>query len=602
MKTRPKFLMPVILALLVLPFASAGGAWAQGQNSIHAKVDRTSLSTGETLLLTITASSSSILNAPRPQMPELAGFNVVGTSTSSQISIVNGATTSQVVYLYQLQPYETGELVIEPVTLTVEGQTYSTQPIAVQVSQGSGAPAPAGAAASAAASAPSNDQPAVTAAELSGQDHFIEAIVDNPAPYVGEQVTYTFRYYTAVNSWDQPRYQPPAFTGFWSEPQQDQQEYRAQAGRRVYRVTELRTILFPSVVGPVTIEPARLVISGGFFSRGQTLQTKPVELSVQPLPAGAPESFAGAVGQFALQASVDTTSGAVNEPLTWRVTLSGRGNLNAAPDPAWPELDGWRSFESEATLHTEVRDGELVGSRSYEHLLVPSVQGEHTLPVLEYAYFDPATGQYQVIQTEPISVSVTAGDPSAAGYEAPVDRLPMTADPGQPVERLASDIRHLKPVPDGLGASDNSLAASGLYWAAWAFPLVGAAGFFAWQRRQRFLENNLGVARSSQARRKARRALAQARRQNGSASQAAGQILVAYLADKLNQPVAGLTHQALAGLLAERGLRSDLVERVDVLLVTSELGRFAPGADDPGHTRTLLQEVDTLIATLEKEL
>ena len=76
-------------------------------------------------------------------MPSLAGFNVVGTSTSSQISIINGATTSQVVYLYQLQPYETGELIIEPITLTLGGQTYSTQPIAVQVSQGSSAPAPA---------------------------------------------------------------------------------------------------------------------------------------------------------------------------------------------------------------------------------------------------------------------------------------------------------------------------------------------------------------------------------------------------------------------------------------------------------------------------
>ena len=602
MKTRTKLVTPIILALLVLPFAGIGTAWAQGPGPIHAEVDRTALSTGETVLLTITASSTSILDAPRPNLPALAGFNIVGTSTSSQISIINGATTSQVVYLYQLQPYETGELVIEPITLTLNGQTYSTQPIAVQVSQGSSAPAPASAPASAAASPSSNAQPAVTSEELSGQDLFVEALVDNPAPYVGEQVTYTFRFYTAVNSWDQPQYTPPAFTGFWSEPQQDQQEYRAQAGRRVYRVTELRTILFPSVVGPVTIDPARLVIPGGFFSRGQTLQTKPVELNVQPLPPGAPESFAGAVGQFSLEAKMDAASGAVNEPLTWRVTLHGRGNLNAAPDPAWPEIDGWRSFESEATLHTEVRDGELVGTRTYERLLVPSVQGEHTLPALQYAYFDPATGQYQVIQTEPIAVSIAAGDPGAAGYQVPADGNQVPADPGQPAEQLASDIRHLKPVPDSLGVSDEPLAMSGLYWAAWAFPLVGAAGFFAWQRRQRFLENNLGIARSSQARRKARKALAQARKQNGSALHAAGQILTAYLADKLNRPVAGLTHQALAGLLTERGLQADLIERVDVLLVTSELGRFAPGADEPGHTRSLLQEVDTLIAALEKEL
>jgi hypothetical protein len=599
MKTRTKLLMPIILAALVLPLAGVSTAWAQDPGPIHAEVDRTALSTGETLLLTITASSTSIFDAPRPQMPDLQGFNVVGTSTSSQISIINGAITSQVLYLYQLQPYEAGELVIAPVRLTLGGQTYSTQPITVQVSQGSRAPAPT--------SPPSNAQQAVTSEELSGQDLFVEALVDNPAPYVGEQVTYSFLFYEAANLSDQPQYQPPAFTGFWSEPLQDQQEYRIQAGGRTYRVTELRTILFPSVVGSITIEPARLVIPGGFFNRGQTLQTKPVDLNVQPLPPGAPESFAGAVGQFSLQATLDATSGAVNEPLTWHVTLSGQGNFNAAPDPAWPEIDGWRSFESEATLHTEVRDGELVGSRTYERLLVPSVEGETTLPALQYAYFDPATGQYQVIQTEPIAVSIAAGDPGAAGYQPATGNQDASgdlaaADPKQPVEQLASDIRHLKPVPAHLGASDQPLAASGLYWAAWAFPLVGAAGFFAWQRRQRYLENNLDIARSSQARKKARKALSQARKQNGNASHAAGQILMAYLADKLNQPVAGLTHQALAGLLAERGLQPNLVERVDVLLVTSELGRFAPGADEPDHTRSLLQEVDTLIAALEKEL
>ena len=187
MKTRNKLLMPIILALLVLPFAGVGTAWAQdpdqGSGPIHAEVDRTALSTGETLLLTITASSTSILDAPRPQMPHLQGFNVVGTSTSSQISIINGATTSQVIYLYQLQPYEVGSLIIEPITLTLGGQTYSTQPIAVQVSQGSSAPA--------AASAPSIAQTAVTSEELTGQDLIVEAQVDNPQNYVGEQLTNT---------------------------------------------------------------------------------------------------------------------------------------------------------------------------------------------------------------------------------------------------------------------------------------------------------------------------------------------------------------------------------------------------------------------------
>jgi hypothetical protein len=594
MRSKTKYLIAIILAALMLPFVGIGTAQGQGAGPIHAEVDRTSLSTGETLLLTVTVSSNSMLTAPRPNMPALQGFNIASTSSSSQISIINGAMSSQEVYRYLLQPYEAGDLVIEPISISLGGQTYSTQPITIRVSQGAGAPAPA--------PAPSNGQPVASSAELAGQDLYAEAVVENPTPYVGQQVAYVFRFYQAVNLWAQPNYEPPAFTGFWSESQSTEQQYQAQAAGRIYRVTEIRTVLFPSVVGPVTIEPARLTIPRSLFQSGRTFQTQPVEMDVRPLPAGAPAGFNGAVGQFALSATVDTTQTRVNEPLTWQVTLNGRGNLNAAPDPVWPEIDGWRSFESQATVNTEVREGQVIGSRGYERLLVPSAEGQFTIPSLEYVYFDPDAGQYQVLRTEPIPVSIAPGDPSAATvYQSAAGDLAAAADK-ETVDQLASDIRHLKPVPDGLALAGSPITSSALYWAAWVFPIVGALGYFAWQRRQRYWENNLGLARSSQARKKARKALAQARKRTDDAYSAASQILTTYLADKLDRPVAGLTHQALADLLAGNGVTSDLIERVEVILVTGELGRFAPGADDPDHARSLLQEVDVLIAALEKEL
>jgi hypothetical protein len=597
MKSKFRHLVPIVLAAICL--ALMGIATAQAQSPIHAEVDRTTLSTDETVVLTVSLSARSILSAPRLTMPPLPGFHIVGTSSSSQVSILNNSMSSQVVYVYRLQPYETGDLVIAPISMTMEGQTYSTEPITVHVTQGTGAPAPA----------PSSQQPARQPATVStgfaGQDLFAEAEVDVPAPYVGQQMVYTFRFYQAVNLWGQPQYEGPTFTGFWSEQQSNQQEYQVQAAGRIYGVTEIQTILFPSVVGPVTIDPARLTIPGGFFRSGKTLQTKPVELNVQPLPANAPEGFGGAVGQFSLKASVDTTQGRVNEPLTWKVTLSGQGNLNAAPDPVWPEMPGWRDFESQATVNTEIRDGRSVGSRVYERLLVPSAAGEHTIPPLEYVYFDPAAGQYQTIRTEPVPVSIAPGDPGAT-LTQPVTSSHTTPAEKEAVEQLANDIRHLKPVPSRLSSDEPSVTGSTLYWVAWAFPLFAAAGYFVWQRRQRYWENNVGLAKSSQARRKARRALAQAQKQKQDEGQAAysaaGQILTAYLSDKLNRPMAGLTHQASAEALFEKRVPSELVERVEVCLVTSELGRYAPGADNPDHAASLLKEVDSLIGALEKVL
>lgn len=587
---KPRTLMAIPLAFALL--LVAGLSTALAQSPITAEVDRAALSTDEALLLTVTINTSSALSMPRPLLPPLEGFAILGSSSSSQISIVNGDIRSVAIYTYRLQPYQAGDLLIEAVSVNLGGQLYTSQPIPIHVTQGGGAPA------SPAAPGPSTGQPAIISAELNGQDLFVEAEVDNSNPYVGEEVIYTFRFYQAVNLWDQPQFEGPAFTGFWSENQTDQQEYRIQAAGRIYNVTEVRTILFPSVLGPVTIEPARLMIPGGFFMSGRTLQSKPIELTVRPLPPDAPPGFAGAVGQFGLEATVDATEGRVNEPLAWQVTLSGRGNLKAVPDPTWPETADWRTFESQTATNSEVRDGHLMGNRVYERLLIPTRNGEFTIPALEYVYFDPDTGQYRTTRTEPITVSIAPGEPgSAAGQPQTgsnlVDGTALT------IEQASTDIRHLKPVPAELGLADQPVTQSGLYWAAWFFPLLGAVGYFAWQRRQRYREINQGLVRSSQARRKARKAL---KRAGGSEWAQAGQILTTYLADKLDRPVVGLTHQALAKVLAENRVSADLVERVEVLLDSSALGRFAPNADSQDLARSLLNEVDVLINALEKAL
>ena len=78
--------------------------------------------------------------------------------------------------------------------------------------------------------------------------------------------------------------------------------------------------------------------------------------------------------------------------------------------------------------------------------------------------------------------------------------------------------------------------------------------------------------------------------------------MTAYLSDKLDQPVAGLTHQALDAMLEAKGLRPELVERVNACLTDAELGRFSPEANDPAHATNLLKEIDILIGDLEKRL
>jgi len=588
MKPKAKHLLIPITVITLLLLCVAPG-YAQGNGVIAASVDRTRLSTDETLTLAVILNVD-VSNPPNPTLPSLEGFTIVGSGTSSQISIVNGAISTQLIYSYVMQPYATGDLVIDPISVTLNGQTYSTEPITVQVTQGTGTPP----------TAPSSNPSAPTSTEFRGQRYFVEAEVDNPTPFLGEQVIYAFRFYEAFEALGQPQYEAPAFTGFWTENQTDQSQYQVQAGGQFYNVTELRTALFPSMMGPITIEPARLIIPGGFFSSGANLQTQPVVVDVKPLPASAPANFNGAVGQFTLSGTLDTTQTRVNEPITWRVTLTGRGNLSALPDPVWPDMTQWRSFESQATANTQFQNGQVVGERVYERLLVPQAEGEYTIPGLEYTYFDPVTGEYQTMTTQPILVSVAPGDPAAGEAQ---NYVPMTDGQKESVEQLATDIRHLKPVPPKLSLGNQRVTESPLYWLAWSIPLLGITGNFIWQRRQRYWQNNSGLARSSQARKKAKKALSRVQTtEQGDVYSAAGQALTDYLADKLDQPVAGLTHQALATLLEDNGLEPALIKRVNLCLTDTELGRFSPEASYPAHAERLLKEIDILIGDLEKEL
>ena len=574
----PFALALVLLALWVQPLHAQSP-------SITAEVDRTNLSIGESLNLTVTISGSS--STPAPSLPDLDGFDMVSRSTASSISIVNGVMSTKVSFQYRLQPTREGTLTIEPISVTLDGRKYSTEPIQVDVTAGSSSSQP---------QAPLQPtQPGPQPSKLSGQDFFIDAEVDNKTPYLGQQMTYIFRYYQAATTFGQPRYEAPEFTGFWNKQESDQRQYSVTAANRRYVVVELRTVLFPTVVGPVTIEPGRLTIPGSLFQRDRSLSTQPVTLEVVPLPANAPPDFSGAIGQFSISSTLNTNSARVNEPLTLTVTLSGEGNIDTMPSPVWPELPGWRSFESAATTNTQVNDNRLGGNRIYERLLVPGDAGDFVIPAITYTFFDPEATEYRSVATEPIHVTVAPG-----ADQPPVPPIP--GDSKTTVERLATDIRHIKPVPPMLHSAGSELTDRTVYWAAWALPPLLFATALLWQRRRERLESNIGLMRSRQAHRNAARMLSEALASGSDPFSASGEILTTYVSDKLNQPVAGLTQDALGHQLALRGIESTLVDRVKATLIASERGRYAPADAPTSSEHEVLEETKTLISDLEKAI
>ena len=568
-----------VAAAIVLVCLSVLGTAAHAQSPpIRSEVDKTELKTGEVLTLTVTIAAEGGI-AAAPTLPVITNVNIVGRSQRSQVMTVNGQTTTDLAYEYQLSPTVDGPLTIGAIKVTIDGTTYETDPITVEVHPGGSTRA---------TQQPTTLPPAEVSTELSGQPYYVEAEVDNRSPYVGEQVHYIFRFYFAVPA-GRPYYEKPDLTGFWAmEDSKPSLSSRMVAGRR-YEIEEINKVLFPTIAGPRTIGPAVIAIPGGLTEPARRLSTMPVDLDVRPLPPGAPADFSGAVGRFSISGRTNSASGAVNEPLTITVNLTGEGNFDLLPDPAWPDMPGWRTFDAAPKTRREIDDGVVYGRRTYERTLVPREAGDFTIPPVRFTYFDPSKDSYVTISTDPIPVTV------AKGTAAP---LPPDADVDS-VERLATDIRHIKPAPGSLAVASDPLHETGLYWAMAAIPAIVLAAAIGWRRMKTAASR---TSPSDRAHRRARRMLRSARKAGSDPYEAAGEALAAYIGDKLGQPLSGLTHDALSRLLLSRGADPDLVDRVEACLNASEGGRFAPGNEGPESGAELVKETSVVLSGLEKQL
>jgi hypothetical protein len=606
----------LIMVLLVAGF-NAIPALAQstyGNNPIiTAEVDRDHVSTDETVMLTITVNV--LGSSPsKPQLPSLGGFTVIRSSSGTQIRVVNGTMSIQETYQYKLRPTQTGELVIEPVTVNVNAITYSTDPIRITVNQGSGniqpVPNPALPVFPSLPSFPSSPlldsglqepgtpkDPSEAPTELAGQDFFIQAEVDNLSPYMGEQVLYTLRFYNAVRLFGDPEYRPPGFTGFWHEDQPDQTNFSLQHAGRTYNVTELQTVLFPTVIGETSIEPAEIIIPGGFFSNGEILRTPPTSLDVQTLPQNAPAGYQGAVGRFEIRAEVDTYHTVINEPVTLKVTITGQGNINNLAELVWNEGPEWRAFDSQASNSTQIEGGKLIGSRTYERILVPTQAGTLIIPATEFSYFDPETSSYQTINTQPFEVVVES---SVTGSNAASPDLNFGSD-ALKNESPNTNIRPNKPAPPKWIQGSALLTTLPGYWLLWTLPLFLLMGQLGWQQYIKSWQNDPSQRRRNEAAKKARLAVRAAYKRPAEVYDAASQILVTFISEKLTRPISGLTRDELDQLLRSEGVDEDLIERVQNHITLSEFGRYAP-SEENSSPKELLRRTEKLIMELDKAL
>jgi tetratricopeptide (TPR) repeat protein len=569
----------------LLAVCAASGVAAQ-PIVVRATVDRNHVTLEDQVVLEVRVEGQ-LQSVDEPERPPMADFEVYFRGRSQNIQIVNGRMDASHTFTYLLLPKREGNLVIGPFTLKHKGQTYTSAPIQLTVG---GTP-----------------PDAVHDDEVAERDLYVVARIDKQTAYVNEQILYTFSLYAAVRV-SNLNYTQPGFEGFWVEKlQEGEKQYHKIINGRRYLVIEVQTAIFPTTSGTMQIEPGRLRLVEiaersfrSFFDQGveKVLRARPMSIEVLPLPVqGRPADFDGAVGEgLSISAQLDRTEVPEGEPVTLSVAVEGSGTVRTFSKPRLPDLPQFKIYDADSK--TNVRALESVeGTRSYEIVLVPTQPGEYTLPPVRLSYFDTREAKYRSIETKPLELT--------AVRTAQTERMAQEGRPRRPqdIQVLGKDIAHIRtdvPVAD----TRTPLYARALVLAALPLPVLAlVAVWFDHRRRLRFAQD-VALARSTRARKAARKRLSTAAKllgadKGGEFYTEIARAMQQYVGDKLNVSAFGLTHEALRRQLHDAGVREDERERLIQVLEHCDAARFAPGGMTKARMQDVLAEAETLLAQIE---
>ncbi len=583
---------------IALALARPGGA---AEIQFTAAVDRTTVGLGEEFQLQLTVQGEDVLSVPKPELPPLADFTVLG-STSSQstnISFVNGQVKKQssVVFVYGLSAKRLGTLVIPPCRLSYQGKAYETRPIEISVvkaAQGQARPAPG--------PAPGPGPPSASV-PVEG-NLFLSATASRKTVYVGEPLVLDVALCTRLQIANGGWAQAPAFDGFWAEKIYDADRFdfqRRTLEGKAYDVSRLKTVaLVPLSPGELTIKPLAFNVAVvqpardlfGFFGRSQAVrvESKPVRIKVVALPeAGKPAEFTGGVGQFTISATLDRRASANSEPLNLTVQVSGRGNVRLIEKPALAVVPGLRILEPEIKDDVRATAEGVRGTKTFRYPVIPQADGKYLIPPIRIAYFDPEARAYRTIATAALECSATGSAPSA----------PLVEATGLKV--LGADIAYIK-------ADARALAVTPLdppWWPNAIYLLsLGLVGGAVWYHaHSQRLSSDRGYARKVRSSRLVRARLRQAeamlRKKDARGFYAAlGQAVMGYIGDRYNLETQAMTKEQLQAELARLAVPAETVAAVTGIVEQCELARFSPGLAEIQDPQQLFRRTRDALAEI----
>lgn len=592
----------------------AGLPSLSAQVNVSAALTASEAGVGQPVQLQIRVDGS--MSAQVPGRVDAEGLEIQYVQRSNQVQVQNFKLTASGVYIYRVIGLHEGEFTIPPIKVDVNGKEYRTDPLKLVISDAASAPGalqgqiqggqmPQG-------SAPAPKKSRVAFAELLGV---------KKTAYVGEVIPVEIRFYFDRRIGVQVQ-GPPDFggEGFTARKLGEYNKAFQEVDGVPYEIWRFQTSIVPVKAGKLEIAPASLMIhaqtgAGGMpdmddlfqrflgggglppgFGGSEEILVKSnaAEIDVKSLPKeGRPDTFAGAIGEFSMTATADPLKVNSGDPVTLKVTVSGRGNFDAMGAPALTDQDGWRAYPPKEDFQAADAIG-YEGKKTFESLLIAQKTLDHT-PGVEFAYFDPNEAGYKTLTVEPIPVAAE-GSVAAAPTPTPAANVASASPPPAADRPLATpgaaDISPMRVVH-----WDASFAPAWDNRGFFAIQCVGGLAFLAWLavgmvRRIRQSEGSRRVVEA----REMRKLLTRLGSMEGDAGEFYGGA-ADWLRRLANKGAAAddVDHLTLEDVLTSRSLDEETAEDVRRIFHRYEESRYGGGwADRP----TTVDEREKTLATL----
>ncbi|HIP12435.1 MAG TPA: hypothetical protein EYG73_06920 [Arcobacter sp.] len=336
--------------------------------SVNASLDKIAIYKGDRVTLSIKASGDDI---EFPNIKDIAGYNIIGTSISRQMYIVNAKVTKSEVMKYTFAP--SASVTIPSFSIKVDGKIEKTKELKVKIVK-------------------------LQASKI-GDDFIFEFHLSKDKVYVGEAVraTFKFSYKVGINPLDVnlEEFKPKHF---WVKELSNPKPKEENG----YITQSINYLIFPQNAGKQLLDNQIINVATrqrktNFIIWKKVLSNEK-ELEVLALPENL-----NVQGSYILNVTVDKTKIKANEPVNLSIKVEGFGNID--------DIEGFKLllddevvYASKPQIQATIKDGKYGGVFTQKISII--ADKDFTIPALKFKYFDIKSKKVKTISSDTFNIKV----------------------------------------------------------------------------------------------------------------------------------------------------------------------------------------------------